>query len=361
MTTASRRSPAPADGPRPRGGTRRRQRPQRRWASPLVIGTVSLAAAAGGVAATTGEDAPMTSVAPAPLAVADVPTVPDVVEESIDPTAAVELESAPAPDAQGLATEAETGQDVDPVDPQTADEPPEPGAEPEAAEPTEPGVAAPDPTPLTDGTSPLASQLRAQSAVPEDTTGPVNLASALLPPMLPDFAAQREALNAEKERIAGLVEERRAQLQAEEEARAAEEARTANEWVMPLENYRLSARFGQAGRMWSSGRHTGIDLSAPSGTPLYAMQDAVVASTGYAGAYGNRTVLRLADGTELWYAHQSRIDVEPGQVVRKGDQIGAVGATGNVTGPHLHLEVHLEDESEAVDPLPVMEEHGLRP
>ena len=298
----------------------------------------------------------MSSVSPAPLAVADVPTVPDVVEESIDPGAAVELESAPAADPQDAAPEAEDA--AEPVAPADDQEAPADEADPQA---TDPGVAAPDPTPLTDDTSPLASQLRAQSSVPEETTGPVNLASALLPPMLPDFAAQREALNAEKERIAGLVEERRAQLQAEEEARAAEEARTANEWVMPLENYRLSARFGQAGRMWSSGRHTGIDLSAPSGTPLYAMQDAVVASTGYAGAYGNRTVLRLADGTELWYAHQSRIDVEPGEVVRKGDQIGAVGATGNVTGPHLHLEVHPEDESSAVDPLPIMEEHGLRP
>ncbi|OUZ06654.1 hypothetical protein BHE97_18745 [Aeromicrobium sp. PE09-221] len=317
---------------------------------------MSLAAAAGGVAATTGEDTSVTTVAPAPLAVADVPTVPDVIEEPIDPGASVELESAPVADAPGMSE----GQEAAGL---AASDPGEemPSGSGEAVEPGEPGVAAPDPTPLTDDTSPLASQLRAQAEVPEEATGPVNLASALLPPMLPDFAAQREAVNAEKERIAGLVQERQAQLQAEAEARAAEEARKADEWVMPLENYRLSARFGQAGRMWSSGRHTGIDLSAPSGTPLYAMQDAVVASTGYAGAYGNRTVLRLADGTELWYAHQSRIDVEPGQVVRKGDRIGAVGATGNVTGPHLHLEVHLEDESEAVDPLPIMKEHGLRP
>ncbi len=321
---------------------------------------MSLAAAAGGVAATTADEAPVAAVEPAPLAVADVPTVPDVVEPPVDPEAAVGWESQPAAEDEAVVDEAEPGQ-AEPVDPEAEGEAPPPGEEPAPTPSADPGVAAPDPTPLTDDTSPLASQLRAQSEVPEEATGPVNLASALLPPMLPDFAAQREALNAEKERIAGLVEERQAQLQAEEEARAAEEARKADEWVMPLEDYRLSARFGQAGRMWSSGRHTGIDLSAPSGTPLYAMQDAVVVSVGYAGAYGNRTVLRLADGTELWYAHQSRTDVEAGQVVRKGDQIGAVGATGNVTGPHLHLEVHPEDESSAVDPLPIMKEHGLEP
>ncbi|WP_293786774.1 M23 family metallopeptidase, partial [uncultured Aeromicrobium sp.] len=182
-----------------------------------------------------------------------------------------------------------------------------------------------------------------------------------LPPMPPDVTAQQEAFAAEQARIAELVEQRIAELKAEAEARAAEEARRANEWVMPLSRYRLSARFGQAGSLWSSGRHTGIDLSAPTGTTLVAMQDAVVVSTGYAGAYGNRTILRLADGMELWYAHQSRIDVEAGQTVRKGEPIGAVGATGNVTGPHLHLEVRPDDGAEPIDPLQVMAEHGLEP
>lgn len=225
-------------------------------------------------------------------------------------------------------------------------------------------VDAPDPTPLTLEESPLAGELTGQSE-----EGQIDLGSAVLPSTVPDFSERAQALAAEQERVARLVEERVAQLKAEEEARKAaaekakkaEEARRADEWVLPLSNYRLSARFGQSGRMWSSGQHTGVDMSAPSGTELVAMQDAVVVSAGYSGAYGNRTVFKLADGTEYWYAHQSSIDVDAGQVVRKGDRVGAVGATGNVTGPHLHLELHPADSSSAADPLPAMRKHGLSP
>ncbi len=63
-------------------------------------------------------------------------------------------------------------------------------------------------------------------------------------------------------------------------------------------------------------------------------------STGYEGAYGNRTVITLRDGTDIWYCHQSRIAVTVGQTVDPGEVIGYTGSTGNVTGPHLHLEVH---------------------
>lgn len=342
------------------GGSRRRQRRRAPVVSPLLAGVLTLGVAGGGVALT--GDARQTAGSDAALVTDQLPAaLPDrtgAAPADVDRSEAVRLEpAAPEPEAPSAAPAPQ------PSDAPTDDAPAtEPEDAPPASEPQEGSVAAPDPTPLTSDTSPLAAQLQAQAQSDEPAApGLASLASAVLPPMLPDFSAQQEAFAAEQARIAALVEQRVAELKAEAEARAAEEARRANEWVMPLSTYRLSARFGQAGSLWSSGRHTGIDLSAPTGTPLVAMQDAVVVSTSYAGAYGNRTVLRLADGTELWYAHQSRIDVEAGQMVRKGDRIGAVGATGNVTGPHLHLEVRPGKNADPVDPLPVMAEHGLKP
>ena len=86
----------------------------------------------------------------------------------------------------------------------------------------------------------------------------------------------------------------------------------------------------------------------------------VVTSTGYEGSYGNKTVLTLEDGTELWYCHQSAISVTPGQHVRAGEVIGAIGSTGNVTGPHLHLEVR-PGAGDPVDPYEALRVHGLQP
>ncbi len=129
-------------------------------------------------------------------------------------------------------------------------------------------------------------------------------------------------------------------------------------WVVPLSGYRLTARFGASSGLWSS-THTGLDLAAPSGTPLRAITGAVVVSVGYDGAYGNKTVLRLPDGTELWYCHQSSTSVAVGQKVLPGQTIGTVGSTGNVTGPHLHLEVRPSEDS-PVDPYASMAAHGVR-
>ena len=73
---------------------------------------------------------------------------------------------------------------------------------------------------------------------------------------------------------------------------------------------------------------------------------------------GNHTVVRLQDGTEIWYSHQTTITVVPGQRVQAGEVIGTVGSTGNVTGPHLHLEVR-PDPDAPVDPLAALAAHGL--
>jgi murein DD-endopeptidase MepM/ murein hydrolase activator NlpD len=128
---------------------------------------------------------------------------------------------------------------------------------------------------------------------------------------------------------------------------------------LPVRGYRLTGRFGDVSGLWSS-VHTGLDFAAPSGTQIRSVSAGRVVSTGYDGRYGNKTVIRLVDGTEVWYCHQTSIDVRVGQRVRAGEPIGAVGSTGNVTGPHLHLEVRPRPD-EPIDPLVWLRRHGLRP
>ncbi|CAI9405631.1 M23 family metallopeptidase [Nocardioides sp. T2.26MG-1] len=132
-----------------------------------------------------------------------------------------------------------------------------------------------------------------------------------------------------------------------------------NQWVLPVAGYHLTAGFGEYSGLWSH-YHTGLDFAAPSGTPIVAIANGVVTSVGYDGAYGNKTVITLDDGTELWFCHQTSYMVDVGQEVRAGDLIGYVGSTGNVTGPHLHLEVR-PGAGDPVDPYQALVVHGLQP
>jgi murein DD-endopeptidase MepM/ murein hydrolase activator NlpD len=128
--------------------------------------------------------------------------------------------------------------------------------------------------------------------------------------------------------------------------------------VLPLQGYRITATFGNTGSLWSSD-HAGLDFAAPEGTPLVAIGAGVVTEVGYDGAYGNKTVITLEDGTELWYCHQSSQTVVVGDRVAPGDGIGAVGSTGNTTGPHLHLEVRVNGEP--IDPQLALADWGINP
>lgn len=128
--------------------------------------------------------------------------------------------------------------------------------------------------------------------------------------------------------------------------------------VRPVDHYVLTARFGQCSSHWVA-CHTGLDFAAGPGTPIKAIMDGEVTFVGPGGSYGNFTKIRHADGTESWYAHQLRQTVTVGQRVRAGQQIGLVGATGNVTGPHLHLEIRIGGNP--VDPDPWMTARGVRP
>ena len=131
-----------------------------------------------------------------------------------------------------------------------------------------------------------------------------------------------------------------------------------NKWVLPLASYQLTATFGQYG-LWAS-YHTGLDFNGNTGDPITAVANGTVTSTGYDGAYGNKTVVTLDDGTEIWYCHQTSIYVSVGERVNGSEVIGTVGATGHVTGSHLHLEVR-PGGGGPVDPFQAFVEHGIVP
>jgi Membrane proteins related to metalloendopeptidases len=175
-------------------------------------------------------------------------------------------------------------------------------------------------------------------------------------------AAEKAAALAAKQQSAAEAEaaakEKAAKEAAAKKAEAERLAKLAASYTLPTASYTITSTFGEAGSMWSSGYHTGLDFAAPTGTPVKAVHSATVKSAGWSGSYGYRTVLELDDGTEIWYCHQSSMDVVAGQHVNTGDTIGRVGATGNVTGPHLHLEVHTADGT-GVDPMTWLTGKGL--
>ncbi len=103
-----------------------------------------------------------------------------------------------------------------------------------------------------------------------------------------------------------------------------------------------------------------LDFAAPAGTPIASIANGVVSSTAYDGVYGNKTVVTLEDGTEVWYCHQTGFSVSAGDQVSSGQTIGTVGSTGNSTGPHLHLEVR-PGAGDPVDPFTALAVHGLNP
>ena len=97
--------------------------------------------------------------------------------------------------------------------------------------------------------------------------------------------------------------------------------------------------------------HNGVDYGAPTGTAVRSVSDGTVQSAGHQNGYGNVVQLQHGNGKSTLYAHLSRIDVRQGQRVEQGQRIGAVGATGWATGPHLHFEFRINGQFQ--DPLQV--------
>jgi murein DD-endopeptidase MepM/ murein hydrolase activator NlpD len=155
-------------------------------------------------------------------------------------------------------------------------------------------------------------------------------------------------------RASALAKTKAAQLKAQQALRT-----SATRCVMMISGYHITATFGQGGGRWAH-THTGTDFAAPIGTPIYSVMKGVVLSAEFAGAYGRQVRIRHEDGTETWYNHMSKFSVSPGETVYAGDQVGAVGVTGNTTGPHLHFEVRPHG-GDPIDPMPWLREHGLNP
>lgn len=117
-------------------------------------------------------------------------------------------------------------------------------------------------------------------------------------------------------------------------------------FAMPVKSgYRLTSGFG---RRW--GRlHSGTDFAGAVGTPVYSTADGVVTHAGWSGGYGQLIKIQHEFGIETRYAHLSRIRVNVGERVSKGERIGDMGNTGRSTGPHLHYETRVNGN--AVNPM----------
>ena len=107
--------------------------------------------------------------------------------------------------------------------------------------------------------------------------------------------------------------------------------------------YRFTSPYGYRRDPKTGGRrmHAGVDFAGPVGTPLYATADGVVVHAGWQSGYGRLVKIQHEFGIETRYGHMSRITVNVGQRVSRGDRIGDMGASGRVTGPHLHYEVRV--------------------
>ena len=119
-------------------------------------------------------------------------------------------------------------------------------------------------------------------------------------------------------------------------------------WIKPV-NAPYGTPFGKRGSMWSSGRHTGLDFPASTGSIIKAVAGGRVAMAKSGGPYGSHVSINHGGGLTSLYAHMSAIGTAVGKAVKQGQTIGRVGATGNVTGPHLHLEAR--KKGQAVDPM----------
>ncbi len=115
--------------------------------------------------------------------------------------------------------------------------------------------------------------------------------------------------------------------------------------------YRFTSPFGYRRDPKTGGRrlHKGVDFAGPVGTPLYATADGVVTHAGWSSGYGRLVKIQHEFGIETRYAHQSKIRVKVGQRVVRGQRIGDMGASGRVTGSHIHYEVRVGGK--AVNPM----------
>lgn len=199
----------------------------------------------------------------------------------------------------------------------------------------------------------LGSARAAQASVRDDAAAEVaqreQLKSAVVA-RKEEYQAEVEQLEAESAAIAETLRRRAAE-------RAAAGAPLpalppgSGQLMFPIPGGAITSGFGyRIHPIYGDARlHTGIDIGADTGDPIYAAADGVVASVGSLGGYGNATVVEHGGGLATLYGHQSSILVSDGESVTQGQVIGRVGCTGACTGPHLHFEVRVDGDP--VDPM----------
>lgn len=147
-------------------------------------------------------------------------------------------------------------------------------------------------------------------------------------------------------KITETLEKQEAEKQAEEAAKKAQEELDAMPEINGIKiatkpiSGTITSRYGESSRLRKS-THTGLDISATTGTDIKAVASGTVTCAKYSGSYGNLVKIDHGNGVETWYGHTSKMYVKVGQEVKAGDVIAAVGSTGNSTGPHLHLEIRI--------------------
>jgi murein DD-endopeptidase MepM/ murein hydrolase activator NlpD len=124
-------------------------------------------------------------------------------------------------------------------------------------------------------------------------------------------------------------------------------------WLLPLRDYTFSSPFGAR---WGK-LHAGVDLAVQEGTPYAAMHDGKVILAQWYGGYGYCIMIDHGNGLVTVYGHSSQLLVKQGDTVKAGQIIGLVGSTGHSTGPHLHLEIHVNGK--AMDPVLWFKQHGV--
>ncbi|WP_240509217.1 peptidoglycan DD-metalloendopeptidase family protein [Streptomyces agglomeratus] len=136
---------------------------------------------------------------------------------------------------------------------------------------------------------------------------------------------------------------------------------TSGTWVTPVADDHIGTGYRVSGSMWSSGYHTGVDFPVGTGMAIRAVGPGTVVTAGWNVAYGYQVVIKHGDDMYSQYAHLSSLAVVAGQKVNGGDRIGYSGATGNVSGPHLHFEIRSGPEyGSDIDPLRYLRSHGVK-
>ena len=176
-----------------------------------------------------------------------------------------------------------------------------------------------------------------------------------------DIAARRQASSMQTAALQGRVEaQARAARSAKRKAVQAAAARAKAErlskrWVTAIHTGRMTSGFGPR---WGK-THDGLDIGAPTGTPVYAMSKGTVQMSDNVFSFGNKVEIRYWDGTVSWYGHLSRRVVRAGDTVLPGDRVGLVGDTGHSFGSHLHIEIHPNGGDNPVNPYPWLQAKGI--